>query len=212
MLPEDSLTAIAHVKRCIECGKAKPLDGFQSNKSNSIDGKTARCKACLNTASRRKRVRSPWTPERAAETFWSKVDRSGGPNACWPWTGATTRGGYGNVGRGGRYYRAHRMAWGLVNGPMPRDLHACHSCDNPPCCNPAHLFPGTNRENAEDAGRKGRLARGERQPTAKLTDAAVLTIRARIAAGDSNGAIAGDYGVVRDTIGMIRRGKTWVHI
>ena len=96
-----------------------------------------------------------------AERFWTKVDRSGGPDACWPWMGHRTRQGYGQVKILGKSTPAHRVAWELTNGPIPLGDHfgttcACHRCDNPPCCNPAHLFLGTMADNVADRDAKGR--------------------------------------------------------
>lgn len=90
--------------------------------------------------------------------FWSKVDTSAGLFGCWLWTGATAR-GYGTFGSGGQFGRnvlAHRFAWQRKNGPIPAGMVICHSCDNPPCVNPAHLWIGTHADNVADKIAKGR--------------------------------------------------------
>lgn len=89
--------------------------------------------------------------------FWAKVDRSGGPEACWPWTGARAWNGYGQFGDGGQIHIASRVAWELSCGPIAEGLHVLHRCDNPPCVNPAHLFLGTHSDNMRDMVAKGRL-------------------------------------------------------
>lgn len=97
------------------------------------------------------------------ERFWEKVDKSGGPDACWPWVAAVLARGheypYGQFRVGGRVRKAHQMAYEFATGTrvMP-GLVMCHRCDFRLCCNPAHLFPGTQKENMEDASRKGRMA------------------------------------------------------
>ncbi len=87
--------------------------------------------------------------------FWSLIDRSGGAESCWPWMGGLNEDGYGLVYVNGKTMTAHRHAWRLTNGD-PGDLCVCHSCDNPPCCNPAHHWLGTNEENTADRTAKGR--------------------------------------------------------
>jgi hypothetical protein len=93
-----------------------------------------------------------------AERFWPKVDKSG---ECWIWRGAKNRNGYGTFMLGEFQARAHRVAYELTYGPILDRLMVCHHCDNPPCCNPAHLFLGTVADNAADMVKKGRQARGD---------------------------------------------------
>lgn len=89
--------------------------------------------------------------------FWSKVDKRG-PDECWPWTGAKSPRGYGRFSVNSKYRVATQISWEIENGaPFPIERMACHSCDNPPCVNPKHLWPGTNKENMQDASKKGRL-------------------------------------------------------
>jgi hypothetical protein len=92
-------------------------------------------------------------PERR---FWGRVDKSAGPDACWPWTGSRRGGGYGRVTVNGRSTSASRVAYELTHGTIPDGKHVCHTCDNPPCCNPAHLWVGTPADNTRDMLSKGR--------------------------------------------------------
>lgn len=110
--------------------------------------------------------------------FWEKVDRSGGPDACWPWLGGCTTRRYGSaVYRYGqiragapsrRVLLAHRVALIFATGEAPPELDACHRCDNTLCCNnERHLFWGTHRENMRDyAAKYGRLGVGKTAPLA----------------------------------------------
>lgn len=99
------------------------------------------------------------------ERFWAYVDKSAGPDACWPWTGSKARYGYGtfNIRDRDRVgIRAHRFALELALGRRVGDgMYACHTCDNPPCCNPAHLFEGTPSQNNYDmvSKRRGQFAK-----------------------------------------------------
>lgn len=93
------------------------------------------------------------------ERFWEKVNKSG---ECWTWTACTHhQWGYGHFRAGGKLVTAHRYSWELHNGPIPPGMRVCHRCDNPPCVRPAHLFLGTDADNAHDMIAKGRHYRGE---------------------------------------------------
>jgi hypothetical protein len=119
----------------------------------------------------------PRKPADDATRFWALVDKSGGPDACWPWVGPRNQNGYGVSNRGGRTQVASRHALELTEDcRLPRGIDACHTCDNPPCCNPAHLFRDTHAANMADMVAKGR------HPS-KLSADQVREIRTRYAAG-----------------------------
>lgn len=97
------------------------------------------------------------------ERFWAKVDR-GDPDDCWPWIAARDKNGYGSFWLDGRQVRAPRIAWCLVHPgkPIPADRVVRHTCDNPPCTNPADLIIGTSLDNDLDRMQRGRSACGDR--------------------------------------------------
>lgn len=161
-------------------------------------------------------------PDLIEARFWAKVDRSGGPDACWPWRGRRSLDNYGRYtagGRGGQEWLAHRFALQYALGrPLLATEYALHGCDNPPCCNPAHLRPGTQAENMQEMtarGRNGahlwpgRMPRGEAHGSAVLSQADVAAIRRRLRAGETKTAIAMSFGVSRSTVSLIARGRTW---
>lgn len=90
------------------------------------------------------------------ESFWMELVDMRSDLDCWPWKGGFYPDGYGRVRMGGKPKRAHRVAYELANGPVPKGLLVCHTCDNPKCCNPSHLFAGTRQDNFDDMVRKGR--------------------------------------------------------
>ena len=80
------------------------------------------------------------------ERFWGNVDRTTTPEGCWLWSAGRDKGGYGQIRVNGRAHYTHRIAWILIHGPIPVSfLVVMHTCDNRPCCNPAHLELKTGR-------------------------------------------------------------------
>lgn len=150
--------------------------------------------------SKRKRVKRG-TP------FWDRMDKSGGPDACWEWTAGRDGRNYGFYRVDGKPVKAHRHAHTLVNGPIPDGYLICHRCDNPPCCNPAHLFAGTVRDNALDAKAKGRTRapRGMASPRAKFTDEQIARVVELREAGWSNLAIAETTGISPSYVSRLGR-------
>jgi hypothetical protein len=156
--------------------------------------------------------------------FWEKV-RIGGLEECWPWIGNRTKRGYGKFAPHpkrrtkdspkGKSEIAHRFGWTLIHGPVPAGFEVAHSCDNPPCCNPCHLWLATHKQNMEDMIGKGRWrgARGEKQGSAKLTEQAVIEIKRLLATGEiTHRRIASKFLVSPETISKIACGKNWKHV
>lgn len=141
--------------------------------------------------------------------FWAKV-RKGGEDECWPWTGAIVRGGYGSVWIDGEWMSAHRAAYRLVKGPLGR-WRVRHTCDNRPCCNPAHLVRGTQKQNIADAMKRGRMSKpprhqGATHPRAVLSEENVRDIRA---ATGTPTQIGRSLGVSVRAVEGVLNGKAW---
>lgn len=154
------------------------------------------------------------------ERFWSKVDRSGGPDACWPWRAGCTADGYGSVrlrisrGRWGSY-RAPRVALTITSEFVSHEAFVCHTCDNRRCCNPAHLFTATQAENLLDMRRKGRgtpMPRPVRKPLGKgsrLDAARVIAMRERYLGGETIASLMRSFGVSRNHTTRVVKGTSW---
>lgn len=144
--------------------------------------------------------------------FWSKV-AVGAPDECWPWLASTNGDGYGYFYARGRRDGAHRAAWEIRNGQRIGKKLACHTCDNPSCCNPAHIYRGTRQDNIRDAIERGQHwtsdQAGEANGNSKLTADDVDQIRSLMARGAAVKAVAESYGVSGATIYAIRSGKAW---
>ena len=140
--------------------------------------------------------------------FYDKLTLNG---ECLEWSGGTFNHGYGCTSAYGKNWYTHRLALHL-EGTDVSGYYVLHSCDNPICCNPAHLRIGTQKENMDDMMSRGRcnIVLGEDRTQSKLTEKQVLQIRA--ITGMTQKAIADQFGVDISTISLIRNRVTWKHI
>lgn len=176
-------------------------------------------------------------PKMTPEEFWRKVNKNGPlpdaakyPNLtepCWIWTKAKSNNGYGVTSFDWKQTPTHRAAWVLTNGQIPDGLCVLHKCDNPPCCNPSHLFLGTPADNAADMVAKKRQSkgiehsdaitprrlRGEESPTCILTEESVTEMRKLyLQDGLSSREIAKRFGIADSHVFRIVKGECWKHI
>src|ERR1700733_786773 len=175
---------------------------------------------------------SQWSQSRTPEVlFWDKVNNSPGlgpKGDCWLWM-AARRGNKTSAQTPDKFYGcfryedsaqlAHRVAWMLTKGDIPDGMEVLHSCDNPPCVNPAHLFLGTHGDNMRDCWTKGRGRipksdnKGSKHGNAKLNERKVLKMRSMAATGDfTYTQLAEIFGVHRMNVSCIVRRKTWRHV
>jgi len=130
------------------------------------------------------------------------VDKSAGPDACWPWTGCLNQDGYGETWFNGRQIGAHRWSYEQECGPVPEGLHLSHLCRNPTCVNPKHLEPLSPRESV----RRGKSTILTIEQVREIKAAGVNRVR-----GDGL-MVARAYGVCGGTISDIWCGKTWKEV
>lgn len=147
-----------------------------------------------------------------------------GEDDCWFWLRSCDPQGYGQFQLNGRCERVHRVSWFLENGQIPEFFEGscseiCHSCDNPPCCNPRHLFLGNSRINNQDSAVKGRKSyfqpwrKGELNSCALKTEIEVKDIKQLLREGILNqGEIGVIFGVSSQTINQISTGRRWSHV
>lgn len=151
------------------------------------------------------------------ERFWNKVKKT---PYCWLWTASTKNTGYGQFGiktKKPRTRYAHRVAYELTYGKIPSKLFVCHKCDNPLCVNSKHLFLGTNKDNMQDAKRKGRTTkgrinfscRGELNPSSKLSIKDIKKIRKLFIKRKTDGQIGKIFNITKWTVFHIRHKNTW---
>ncbi len=173
---------------CLECGA-------------TVAKKIQQGKYCSD-----KCYRNHKTNRSAIDRLMEFIDKT---DYCWLWTSGTNKAGYGRLYFGGKEWLAHRLMYHTVTGEDVTGVTVRHfECDNPPCCNPAHLKGGTMGDNSQDAVSKGRHAHGETS-YAKLTEADALAI---IADSRKHKDIAKDYLIARRTVGHIKTGYTWKHL
>lgn len=180
---------------------------------------------------KRKRV-LPVLTEKHISRFMAGVDKSAGqgPNGdCWEWSRGKFDNGYGSISIKCQSLGTHRVAFYVANGHWAEPF-TLHRCDNPPCCNPAHLFAGTPAANSQDMSDKGRahqflgdehpsrryperVVRGEGQWCAKVTEEAVRQIRALYQTGNYRQIdLATMFGTKRGAISKIVRRERWAHV
>jgi len=132
---------------------------------------------------------------------------------CHEWTCSRYTGGYGYIKHARRKFKAHRVAWELAHGPIPDGMCVCHTCDNPGCVNPAHLFLGTQADNSADRNAKGRTYRayGEAHFNTRISAASVERIFELRAAGWTQRSIAAEVGCCVPYVSTILSGKARKH-
>lgn len=145
-----------------------------------------------------------------SDMFMSKVYAD--PNTgCWLWGGSANKQGYGNFWMDKKCQKAHRVSYKLFVGPLSDDLDVMHTCDFPPCVNPAHLRAGTTKDNVRDmwAKRRGKPSRGENNGNSTFTAFGASYVKEMKSAGFSSAQIAEKFGVANSTIRRILTGKSW---
>jgi hypothetical protein len=158
------------------------------------------------------------SPEQIAARFWAAVDKTPGhgpQGECWLFIGRLDRDGYGtckSAERRGRAWKAHRFAYFLINGPIPRGVMILHSCDVRNCVNDKHLRAGTGAENTADMVARNRQVKGEKKHNAKLNDALVKQLRERVAQGEKKMHLAAEVGVSDAALTAACLGRTWKHV
>lgn len=155
------------------------------------------------------------TPDLTTEElirFWQSIDERG-EDECWPWLKSTNQDGYGRIKFRRRPFTSTRVSYFLYHGIELIGL-ACHTCDNPACCNPLHLFDGTHQQNALDRERKGRgrPTCGTNSNLAKINDEIAYDIQLEIVAKTPDIVIAEKHAVSKETIANIRKGYQWIHV
>lgn len=164
-------------------------------------------------------------PEHVAMRFWAKVERRG-EDECWPWQKGLNTSKYGAFSLpvtnpyGSHMFAASRVAYAIANNGLVAGFMVCHTCDNTLCCNPKHLFLGTQLDNMRDMAKKGRNGQpnGERSPMSKLTAEQVVEIRRiyirqdRRHDGFGQAALGRKYGVSQNAIGCVVNRKVWTHV
>lgn len=157
------------------------------------------------------RISSEQFTSKQIASFWARVSTDG-LDVCWPWMRCCTRSGYGQVRFSKQRYRTSRLAYCFTRGEVPEDTHVLHSCDNPPCCNPTHLFSGNHQANMTDAVNKGRIPVGEANGRSKIDSDKAKEMRLLHSLGWSFVAIAVFSDVTVTTVRSVVFRRTWRHV
>lgn len=143
------------------------------------------------------------------ERFMSNVQKT---ESCWKWIGGKTSFGHGNFFFDGKSYMAHRLAYTLFNGEIPKGMVIMHKCDNPECTNPEHLKLGTQADNLADMRAKKRHKFGESHPKTTLTEQQVREIKSTPLKYGSGILLAKKFNITPQAVSMIRSGRNWAHL
>lgn len=146
------------------------------------------------------------------ERFHEKWQLNG--QGCWIWTASTAGKGYGQIKKPGSREQiyAHRLSYLIHYGEIPDGLFVCHTCDNPKCVKPSHLFLGDSKQNMQDMQTKGRHLCGEKNAMNKLTEEMVLQIHLLAKEGLSQMKIAKSFHISQGTVFKILHGERWAHV
>ena len=197
-------------KNCLFCNKViTPL----ISRVKRGDGKFC-SQHCYGKYSYKIKSKSCFKTLSSQEYFFKQISIENHINNCWIWIGNCNKQGYGKLTSKKKTWMSHRFSWMIYNGQIPPGLCILHKCDNPPCCNPDHLFIGTHKDNSKDMviKKRNRDDRGSKHPMHKLNEQQVLKIRESIENGEQQSKLAIQYNVGPMTISNIKHRKSWKHI
>lgn len=152
--------------------------------------------------------------EKDIKRFWSKVDVKS-EDECWEWMAGDDGNGYGVIRINNKNVKAHRFSYTINIGVIFDKLFVCHSCDNPSCVNPKHLWLGTNKDNSQDRDVKGRgnHPKGVAHGRTSLSENDIIYIRETYSKGNiTQKELAKQFGIVHSVVSYIVRGATWKNV